>query len=233
VIERLRGFVNVASDDDFKLIVSWLVAALHPGIPFPILIINGPQGAGKSMLCKMLRSLIDPDIALVCSPPRNERDLVLAAANTMISAYDNLSGVDGFLPDALCRLASGGGFRTRSLHTNREETVFFVQRPVLLNGIPALTDAADLADRAIVVNLVSRRSAEPRTIVGANLIAFTPIFSVRCLMVFNAPWLTSIRFNSINRVAWPISKNCRSLPRRHSAGPGRTFNPPIAKIRPW
>lgn len=155
VIERLRGFVNVASDDDFKLIVSWLVAALRPGSPFPILIINGTQGTGKSVLCRLLRSLIDPDVALICAAPKDERDLVLAAANTWISAFDNLSDITGFLPDALCRLASGAGFRTRALHTNRDEAVFSVQRPILLNGIPTLTEQADVARRAVVINLAT------------------------------------------------------------------------------
>jgi putative DNA primase/helicase len=102
VIERLRGFINVASDEDFQLIVSWLVAALRPGVPFPILIINGVQGTGKTILCKLLRRLIDPDLVLICAPPSNERDLVLAATNIWISAYDNLSEINGFLPDALC-----------------------------------------------------------------------------------------------------------------------------------
>jgi putative DNA primase/helicase len=164
VIERLRGFVNVESDDDFKLIVSWLVAALRPGSPFPILIINGTQGTGKSVLCRLLRSLIDPDVAPICAVPKDERDLVLAAANTWISAFDNLSDVTGYLPDALCRVASGGGFRTRALHTNRDEAVFSVQRPILLNGIPTLTEQADVARRAMVINLASirpeRRQAE-------------------------------------------------------------------------
>ena len=141
LIELLRGFMVGASDDEFKLIVSWLVAALRPGIPFPILIINGAQGTGKSILCKLLRRLIDPDVALVCAPPSNERDLVLAASNTWCVSLDNVSEVRGFLPDALCRLSSGGGFRTRKLHANKDEAVFFVQRPILLNGISTLTDA--------------------------------------------------------------------------------------------
>lgn len=164
VIERLRNFVNVASDDDFKLIVAWLVATLRPGSPFSILIINGTQGTGKSVLCRLLRSLIDPDVALICAAPKDERDLVLAAANTWVSAFDNLSNINGFLPDALCRLASGAGFRTRALHTNRDEAVFSVQRPVLLNGIPTLTEQADVARRAVVINLATippeRRQAE-------------------------------------------------------------------------
>jgi putative DNA primase/helicase len=164
MIERLGGFVNVANQDDFKLIVSWLVSALRPGSPFPILIVNGTQGAGKSVLCRLLRSLIDPDVAMICAVPKDERDLVLAASNTWICAYDNLSDVSGFLPDALCRLASGSGFRTRALHTNNDEAVFSVQRPILLNGIPTLTEQADVGRRAVVINLASippeRRQAE-------------------------------------------------------------------------
>jgi hypothetical protein len=71
---------------------------------------------------------------------------------------------NGFLPDALCRLASGAGFRTRALHTNRDEAVFSVQRPILLNGIPTLTEQADVGRRSIVINLATippeRRQAE-------------------------------------------------------------------------
>ncbi len=164
LIERLRGFINVANEDDFKLIVSWLVAALRPGSPFPIMIVNGTQGTGKSVLCRALRSLIDPDVAMICAAPKDERDLVLAAANTWVCAYDNLSDVNGFLPDGLCRLASGSGFRTRALHTNRDEAVFSVQRPILLNGITMLTEQADVGRRAIVINLAGippeRRQAE-------------------------------------------------------------------------
>jgi hypothetical protein len=164
VIERLRGFINVANEDDFKLLVSWLVAALRPGYPFPILIINGVQGTGKSVLCRLLRSLIDPDVAMICAVPKDERDLVLGASNTWVQAWDNLSDVTGFLPDALCRVTSGAGFRTRALHTNRDESVFSVQRPILLNGIPMLTEQADVGRRSIVINLVSiapeRRQAE-------------------------------------------------------------------------
>ncbi len=153
VIERLRGFVNVSNDDEFRLIVSWLVAALRPGRPFPILIVNGVQGAGKSVLSRLLRSLIDPDVAMIYAAPRDERDLVLAASNTWVQGLDNLSSVNGFLPDALCRLASGSGFRTRALHTNRDEAVFSVQRPILINGIPTLTEQADVGRRAVVINL--------------------------------------------------------------------------------
>src|SRR6185437_9835926 len=58
-----------------------------------------------------------------------------------------------WLSDALCRLATGGGFATRMLHTDNAEMIFEASRPILLNGIPSLTDRPDLADRALTVHL--------------------------------------------------------------------------------
>ena len=153
MVERLRRYINVDSEDDFRLIISWLAAGLRPGLSFPILIVNGIHGTGKSVLCKMLRQLIDPDMALVYSPPTNERDLILAATNTWVISFDNVSEIDADFSDQICRVSTGGGFRTRALHTNRDEAVFWVQRPVLMNGIPALTEVGDFGDRALVVNL--------------------------------------------------------------------------------
>ena len=44
---------------------------------------------------------------------------MIAATNSWILAFDNLSSVSITLSDALCRLATGGGFRPASLHEHR------------------------------------------------------------------------------------------------------------------
>jgi putative DNA primase/helicase len=41
------------------------------------------------------------------------------------------------------------------LHTDRSESIFDAARPIVLNGIPSLTDRADLADRAITIHLAT------------------------------------------------------------------------------
>jgi hypothetical protein len=153
LIEELRNFLNVGDDQDFILVVAWLVAALRPRGPYPILVANGEQGSGKSAFCRMLRLLVDPSAAPIRSVPKDDRDLVVSAGNSWVLAFDNLSKVDGWLSDGLCRLATGGGFATRMLHTDRDEMIFEGQRPIVLNGIPLLTERADLADRAITVRL--------------------------------------------------------------------------------
>jgi hypothetical protein len=62
-IHLLRELVNIPDDDSWHLYIAWLLAALRPGRPFPILVVNGEQGSAKSTLCKMAKALIDPSKA--------------------------------------------------------------------------------------------------------------------------------------------------------------------------
>lgn len=150
-IEILRPFLNV-DDTEFVLVLGWLLGAFRPRGPFPILFITGAQGNGKSFFTRMVRSLIDPSAAPIRAAPQNDRDLLVSAANSWVLAFDNLSSVPGWLSDTLCRLATGGGFATRMLHTDRDEMIFEAERPLILNGIPNLAERADLADRTITVH---------------------------------------------------------------------------------
>ena len=152
-LDELREFINVSDDADFMLIIAWLVAALRPRGPYPVLSINGEQGSAKTTLCRIVRSLIDPNKAGLRSAPKDERDLMIAGSNGHIVALENLSKIPDWLSDALCRLSTGGGFGTRELFSDGEEKLFEGQRPVLLNGITELCTRSDLLDRAICVSL--------------------------------------------------------------------------------
>jgi hypothetical protein len=152
-IEMLRRFLNLSSQDDFVLIVAWLLAALRPEGPYPLLAISGEQGSAKTVLSKVLRAVIDPNVAPVRALPRDERELMIAANNGHVLAFDNLSGLPAWLSDALCRIASGGSFAVRRLYTDDEEVLFQAARPTLLNGIEDVIGRADLADRAICLSL--------------------------------------------------------------------------------
>jgi hypothetical protein len=152
-LEELRPFLNYATEDDFRLMVAWLVMALRPTGPYPILALHGEQGSGKSTAAEALRMLVDPNEALLRPPPRDERDLVIAGSNGRIVALENLSVVPQWLSDALCRIATGSGFATRELYTDADEAIFSVQLPIVLNGIVEVVTAGDLQDRSIVLML--------------------------------------------------------------------------------
>ena len=151
-IGDLRNLVNVR-DEDWPLVIAWLLAAVRPIGPYPLLCLHGEQGSAKSSTARVLRSLIDPNSSPLRSEPRDPRDLMIAANNGWVIALDNLSKVPTWLSDALCRLSTGGGFSTRTLYENDEETIFDAQRPVILTGIEELATRGDLLDRSILVNL--------------------------------------------------------------------------------
>lgn len=153
-IADLRRFVNVASDEDFVLLAAFLLAALRPSGPYPVLVLTGEHGSAKSTLAKLLRALIDPNTAPLRSLPHEDRDLAIAANNGHVIAVDNVSSLPPWLSDALCRLATGGGFSTRRLYSDDEETLFAAMRPTILNGIEDFVTRADLADREIEMHLL-------------------------------------------------------------------------------
>src|SRR5262249_14110992 len=79
--------------------------------------------------------------------------LMISAKNGWIIGFDNLSTIQPWLSDTLCRLSTGGGFATRTLYEDSEETLFDAQRPVILTGIEDLATRSDLLDRCIVLYL--------------------------------------------------------------------------------
>ncbi|MCB1806321.1 MAG: hypothetical protein KDJ99_14580, partial [Candidatus Competibacteraceae bacterium] len=162
-LSALWDFINIRSADERLLTSAWLLAALRPRGPYPALCVQGEQGSAKSTTARLLRSLIDPHTVMLRTTPRDERDLVISAANSHIVAFDNLSGVQNWLSDALCRLATGGGFATRQLYTDADELLIDVVRPAVLNGIDDIAGRGDLIDRAIILNLASIPEEERQT----------------------------------------------------------------------
>lgn len=150
----LRRFVNVAGDDDFTLLLAWLIAALRAdAMKYPVLSLTGEQGSAKSTVTLLLRSLIDPNIAPLRNSVRNQWDATLAASNAWCVALNNLSDLPQWLSDTLCCIADGIGFASRTHHSMNEETIFQAARPIILNGISDIATRADLLDRAVCLHL--------------------------------------------------------------------------------
>ncbi|MCC7389536.1 MAG: hypothetical protein IT431_12280 [Phycisphaerales bacterium] len=152
-IEALRPLMNMADDDTWTLAMGWLVAAFRPTGPYGVLSVSGEQGSAKSTVCKLLRGLIDPNAAPLRRMPKSERDVFISAGNSRLCAYNNMSGVRPELSDALCALATDGGFATRLLYADDEEAIFTARRPVILNGIEDPASRSDLVDRTISISL--------------------------------------------------------------------------------
>ena len=165
-LTELRPFLNLDGEDAFVLICSWLVAALRPQGPYPLLILMGEQGSAKSVNMRFLRALVDPATAALKSVPTSDRELMIAATGSWVLAYDNLSGITPAMSDAFCRMATGGGLSVRELYTNSEEVIFDAARPITINGIDDLTGRADLLSRSIALTMPTIEPGKRRTEAG-------------------------------------------------------------------
>lgn len=151
-ISVLRQFLNV-DDDSWVMIVSWILGALAPRGPYPILVIEGEQGSAKSMTSRLVGSVVDPSKLMLRTLPREERDLMVAARNSWVLAFDNLTRIPDWYADAFCRLSTGGGMSVRKLYEDVDEVTFDYLRPLILNGIEGIATRSDLQDRSLVVIL--------------------------------------------------------------------------------
>ena len=162
-IAMLRRFVNTQDDDGFVLIIAWLLMAMREVGPYPVLVLIGEHGTSKSTLSKILRRLVDPNFSALRTLTGTIKDLFIATANSWVLAFDNLSYMPDEHSDALCRIATGGGYSTRTLYTDDEEHLFEAMRPIMLNGIGNIVTRGDLADRALVVPLKPIAENERKT----------------------------------------------------------------------
>lgn len=163
------------------LVLAWLVECLRPDTPFPLIELMGEQGTAKSTTHAALRRLIDPNACDLRSAPKSAEDVFVGAGAAWIVCYENVSHLQAPIQDALCTIATGGGYAKRKLFTDADESIINVKRPVGINGISAAVTAQDLIDRTVsiempvvrerveVTDLWRQYEAERRVLIGALL----------------------------------------------------------------
>jgi hypothetical protein len=125
-----------------------------------VLELVGEQGSAKSSTQRALRRLIDPNQADLRAAPKSVEDVWIAARNSHMVSLENLSHLHPQYQDALCVLATGGGYSARTLYTNAEETIIELRKPIVLNGISVIVTQQDLLDRCLHIDLPTIHNRE-------------------------------------------------------------------------
>ncbi|MGD0662121.1 MAG: hypothetical protein ABSD38_29035 [Syntrophorhabdales bacterium] len=202
-IDDLRGFINVRTDDDFSIYLSFLIRALCPRGPYPVLLIKGGQGTAKSTALLVARKLIDPNSTPLRKLPGSDRDMFINAANNWMLVYDNVSSLSESISDALCMISTRGGFSTRILYTDLEEISIDAMQPIALAGITNLAKRGDLVDRSLIINLpqIEQRRSETEFWRAFDK-KHASIFGALCdILVCALKNITSVTSNNLPRMA--------------------------------
>jgi hypothetical protein len=151
-LTKLRKLMNV-SDKSWDVWVGFQVSTFFPRIPHVIVLMVGEPGAAKTTAAKVSTLLIDPSGAPVRSTPKNLDDWQVSASASYVIAIDNLSSLNDWFSDALCRAATGEGLVKRTLFTNKDITLLEFRRMVILTAVELGSLRDDLADRLLLIEL--------------------------------------------------------------------------------
>ena len=158
-LKRLAKYLNLHPIPAI-LLTAWITYVLaHPKLStskYPILVLSGGQGCGKSSLCNnILLKLIDPSRVGLQILPNNSKDLAIAAQNGHVLYFDNIRGFSQSLADVLCVAATGGVISSRQLYTDADQQVLNLHVALVLNGIHSFINQPDLAQRCLPIYLKS------------------------------------------------------------------------------
>lgn len=138
-------------DEVFPLVLGWMVAFLIDWVGQPILHLAGEAGAGKTLLAKIIKSILDPSPVPVQGEPATAENWARVLSSSQMIVLDNLSAVNQRTSDLLCRAVSGDGQVKRELYRNTDVVVTKYRRSIIVTAIDLGQLETDLVDRLILV----------------------------------------------------------------------------------
>jgi len=153
-LHLLRRYLNV-SDAEVLLLYAYITYILCSpkckGSKYVLLVLQGDQGTGKSLLCRLLQRIIDPSVLELQAFPSNSKDLPIILSNCHLVVLDNVRSFSPAVSDLLCTASTGGNISSRALYTNDTLHVLSLHGAIILNGIHGFVVHSDLAQRCLTI----------------------------------------------------------------------------------
>src|SRR6185437_761663 len=125
--------------------------------------LTGEQGTAKSTTGRMMVMLVDPSPAPLRGGPKDARTWTVQAAASWTVMLDNLSTIQPWFSDTLCKAVTGDGIVERALYTDDDVSVLNFRRVIGMTTIDAGALRGDLAERLLLVELEPIRPDQRRT----------------------------------------------------------------------
>jgi hypothetical protein len=161
-VDRLWRYVTIA-EAHRPLFLAVLLSFFRTTLAYPILVLTGMEGSGKTTASRTVGELVDPKKAPTRGLPHASKDLHVRAHNNYLLAMENVSSIGDEMSDTLCRVSTGSGDAARSLYTDMDESVVEYQRPIILEGITFFLNKPDLISRSVHLEIPPLPEGQRRT----------------------------------------------------------------------
>lgn len=157
----LPPFINMEEEEQ-TIFIPYLVDSYSPDTHHFLAILPSQKGTGKTTLTKAVCSLVDPTKAPANIMPNSDGDLKAALNSRYLYCIDNAGKITESKSNILCNAVTGGFDMQRTLYTNTGVTTLEFKNMLILNGINALPEKDDLADRSLRFDLkkLSKRKSD-------------------------------------------------------------------------
>lgn len=156
----LLDYLKNVKDEERLLYMVYLISCFIPDIQHPILNITGEAGTGKSTLCEITKSLVDPSKAVLNDFSDGEDGIIIPLSKNYLTVFDNIEKIPAKLNETFCRAVTGGETMKRKLFTNNEMVAIPLNSIVVMNGISPAIRREDLMTRTIFIKTEPIKSFE-------------------------------------------------------------------------
>lgn len=176
-ISYTTGIGGITPEQQRMAFTAWIFALAFPDLnpTKPILILEGSQGAGKSVSVQLLQYALMGEVKpLILSKDRPD-DFGVILLRSPIAVFDNTDSYIDWVPDAICAYATQGGWAKRKLFTDSDEVQL---RPHAFIAVasknPASFRREDVADRLVIMRMERRKTFTKFSTLKRQILAQRP-----------------------------------------------------------
>jgi len=164
----LLDYILLEGSGEMLLSVLTPISYLIPDVPHVIEILGGTKGSTKSGNHRFRKRVVDPSATPLLTMPKDHDEMVQQADHHYLMCYDNVSKIEEYQSDLICKIITGAGFSKRMLFSDDDDVIRQLMRCICINGIVFPADKADMLDRAVLQTALMLDDKNRKTVAEIN-----------------------------------------------------------------
>ena len=158
--------------------ILWLICNLYDDIEKPIVVLTGKEGAGKTTLASVLKSVFDPVAEKESgglNPPDNKTEFAVELSKQGVLHIDNVTSFSKAQQNLLCQAFSNGYVAVKKLYSSGQNIRYPLSCNIIITALEIPENLRrDLDSRAVVFALPDRDQFAAKTSITDRVKSLLP-----------------------------------------------------------